>query len=153
NTCAVTAEAERQARQAIRRIHRERPGARIVVTGCAAQIDPQRYALPGVAHVIGNAAKLAPATWAALDAPLQMNVPRLAPARISVSPFAARTAAPDPTPAFAAHTRAFLEVQQGCDHRCTFCVIPFGRGPSRSLPLERTLARVRDALAAGAREV
>src|SRR5262245_56974369 len=93
NTCAVTAEAERQARQAIRRIHRERPGARIVVTGCAAQIDPQRYVLPGVAHIVGNAAKLAPATWAALDAQ-----PRIAPARISVAPFTARIAATDAAP-------------------------------------------------------
>src|SRR5882724_1759224 len=70
NTCAVTAEAERQARQAIRRIHRERPSARIVVTGCAAQIDPQRYALPGVAHVLGNARKLDRATWSTLGAAL-----------------------------------------------------------------------------------
>jgi threonylcarbamoyladenosine tRNA methylthiotransferase MtaB len=153
NTCAVTAEAERQARQAIRRIHRERPGARIVVTGCAAQIDPQRYALPGVAHVVGNAAKLARATWEQLDDQSLSNGPRIAPARISVAPFTARIAATDAPPAFAAHTRAFIEVQQGCDHRCTFCVIPFGRGPSRSLPIERALARVRDALDAGAREV
>ncbi len=147
NTCAVTAEAERQARQAIRRIHRERPDARIVVTGCAAQIDPQRYALPGVSHVLGNAAKLARETWEALD-----PRPHAAP-HIAVAPFVARMAATDAAPAFAAHTRAFIEVQQGCDHRCTFCVIPFGRGPSRSLPQPRALARVRDALDAGAREV
>ena len=142
NTCAVTAEAERQARQAIRRAHRENPQARIVVTGCAAQIDPARWAtLPGVARVLGNADKLQPASWAP-DAPSAvadiMTAPGLAPQFVT---------------GLAGRTRAFVQVQQGCDHRCTFCVIPFGRGPSRSVPLGALAEQVRTLVAGGWREV
>ena len=143
NTCAVTAEAERQARQAIRRAHRERPDARIVVTGCAVQIDPARWAaLPGVARVLGNAEKLLPHSWAP-DAPS------------AVADIMTAAARPRPTwsTEFAGRARAFVQVQQGCDHRCTFCVIPFGRGRNRSAPLGAIVEQVRTLVAGGWREV
>ena len=144
NTCAVTAEAERQARQAIRRAHRDNPGARIIVTGCAAQIAPEKWAaIAGVERVIGNGDKLKPETWAALDAP---------PAPVSDIMAATETAAHLVTD-FAGRARAFVQVQQGCDHRCTFCVIPFGRGPSRSVPMGAIVEQVRALVAAGYREV
>jgi threonylcarbamoyladenosine tRNA methylthiotransferase MtaB len=144
NTCAVTAEAERQARQTIRRLRRERPGASIVVTGCAAQIDPARFAaMPEVTRVLGNAEKLDPACWRATDAP-----------RIAVADIARlkETSAHLAT-GFTQHTRAFVEVQQGCDHRCTFCIIPFGRGPSRSLAMGEIARHVAALVEQGAREV
>jgi threonylcarbamoyladenosine tRNA methylthiotransferase MtaB len=142
NTCAVTKEAERQARQAIRRAARERPGARIVVTGCAAQIDPEAWArLPGVSRVLGNADKLRPESW----------VPE---ATTSVSDImAARETVPHLVTEFAGRARAFVQVQQGCDHRCTFCVIPFGRGPNRSVPVGAVVAQVRALVQAGYQEV
>jgi len=141
NTCAVTGEAERDGLAAIRRLRRENPAARIVATGCAVQLDPARYeSLPEIDAVVGNAVKLDPASWIA---------------RESTAPgFDGRPAFVEDAPGFAEdRTRAFVEVQQGCDHRCTFCVIPFARGPSRSLPTERAVARVRQAVAAGRREV
>jgi threonylcarbamoyladenosine tRNA methylthiotransferase MtaB len=142
NTCAVTAEAERQARQAIRRVARERPDARIVVTGCAAQIDPARWAaLPGVARVLGNEDKLRPESWAP-DAPGAVS-----------DIMAARETAPHLVTDFAGRARAFLQVQQGCDHRCTFCVIPFGRGPNRSVPMGAIAERARALLEHGYREI
>jgi len=142
NTCAVTAEAERQARQAIRRAARERPGARIVVTGCAAQIDPGAWAaLPGVARVLGNAEKMRPESWRA-DAPGAVG-----------DIMAARETAAHLVTAFAGRARAFVQIQQGCDHRCTFCVIPFGRGPSRSVPVGAVVAQARALVEAGYREL
>ncbi len=142
NTCAVTAEAERQARQAIRRLHRERPDAKIVVTGCAAQIAPDRWAaLPGVSRVLGNAEKLLPESWA----------PGAGTA-VSDIMLATETAGHLVT-GFMGRARAFVEVQQGCDHRCTFCIIPFGRGPSRSVPLGAIVDQVRTLVASGYREV
>ncbi len=141
NTCAVTGEAERQARQAIRRAHREHPEARIVVTGCAAQIAPARWAaLPGVTRVLGNAEKLLAESWAA-GAPSAVG-----------DIMAARETAPQLVTEFAGRARAFVQIQQGCDHRCTFCIIPFGRGPSRSVPLGRIAEQVRTLLAGGWRE-
>ena len=140
NTCAVTGEAERQARQAIRRAHREKPDARIVVTGCAAQIDPSRWAtLPGVSRVVGNDDKLRAETWSMASASTGHAVSDI---------MQARETAPHLVTDFADRARAFLEVQQGCDHRCTFCVIPFGRGPSRSVPMGAVVERAR-ALARG----
>ncbi len=140
NTCAVTSEAERQARQAIRRAARDRPGAEIVATGCAVQLDPARWAaLPGVTRVLGNADKLRPSSWRP-GAPSQ------------VSP----ADAPAPAPAltgFAAHTRGFVQVQAGCDHRCTFCTIPFGRGRNRSVPVGHVLAQVAMLVERGVQEV
>ena len=140
NTCAVTTEAERQARQAIRRIARERPGAAIVVTGCAVQIDPAKWAaLPGVTRILGNADKMRPESWRP-------------GAGSHVSP--AGTAAPLPAVSgFAAHTRGFVQVQAGCDHRCTFCTIPFGRGPNRSVPAAEVVAQVAALVDRGVQEV
>lgn len=127
----MTAEAVRQARQTIRRLKRERPDTRIVVTGCAAQIEPEKFAsLTEVSTIIGNAEKTKSATWAAL-AKNNAGV-----ARVQVSDIMAVTQTARQVPdRFEGHTRAFVEVQNGCDHRCTFCVIPFGRGNSRSTPV------------------
>jgi threonylcarbamoyladenosine tRNA methylthiotransferase MtaB len=142
NTCAVTAEAERQARQAIRRLGREKPDATIVVTGCAAQIDPASWgAIPGVARVLGNAEKLDAAHWA----------PGAGSAASDI--MAARETAAHLVTEFAGRARAFVQVQQGCDHRCTFCVIPFGRGPSRSVPLGAILDQCRSLITTGYREI
>jgi threonylcarbamoyladenosine tRNA methylthiotransferase MtaB len=142
NTCAVTAEAERQARQAIRRIARERPEARIVVTGCAAQIDPASWAgLPHVHRVLGNDDKLKPESW-------------LQGAGSSVSDImAARDTAAHLVTEFASRARAFVQVQQGCDHRCTFCIIPFGRGPNRSVPIGVIAEQVRTLVGGGYQEI
>ncbi len=146
NTCAVTAEAERQARQAIRRLKRSRPDATIVVTGCAAQIDPERFAaMPEVSRVIGNREKLLEVTWQGLAAPEATKI------RVG-DIMTVRETAPHLLPGFAEHTRAFIEVQQGCDHRCTFCIIPFGRGPSRSSPLGTIVEQVRHYVRQGAHE-
>jgi threonylcarbamoyladenosine tRNA methylthiotransferase MtaB len=143
NTCAVTAEAERQARQAIRKAARENPGRRIIVTGCAAQIAPADWAaLPGVARVLGNADKLKAESWTALDTP----------APVTDIMAATETAAHLVTD-FAGRARAFVQVQQGCDHRCTFCVIPYGRGPSRSVPIGAIVDQVRALVARGYAEV
>ncbi len=142
NTCAVTAEAERQARQAIRRAAREHPDARIVVTGCAAQIAPDNWAaLPGVTRVIGNTEKLQAATWAA-DSPSMVG-----------DIMAARETAAHLVTEFAGRARAFVQVQQGCDHRCTFCVIPYGRGPNRSVPIGGIVDQARALVAAGFLEI
>jgi threonylcarbamoyladenosine tRNA methylthiotransferase MtaB len=142
NTCAVTAEAERQARQAIRRVHREHPEARIVVTGCAAQIAPDAWAtLPGVARVLGNAEKLQPQSWTDAGASAVSDI------------MAARETAAHLLTEFSGRARAFVQVQQGCDHRCTFCVIPYGRGPSRSVPLGAIVEQVRALLARGFAEI
>jgi len=131
NGCAVTGEAMRQVRSAARRAKRERPEARVIVTGCAAQVDPARFAaMPEVDRVIGNAEKHSAAAYRFTDeAADQPN------ARVIVGDIMALTrTAPQYIPAFADHARGFLEVQNGCDHRCTFCIIPYGRGPSRSVP-------------------
>ncbi|MBI4184257.1 MAG: tRNA (N(6)-L-threonylcarbamoyladenosine(37)-C(2))-methylthiotransferase MtaB [Proteobacteria bacterium] len=144
NTCAVTAEAERQARQAIRKIRRERPGARIIVTGCAAQIDPARFAaMPEVDRVVGNAEKLKPDAFTPDDG-VRVRVNDIR----SVGETAAHL-----VHGFEGRARAFVQVQQGCDHRCTFCIIPFGRGPSRSVPLGALVDEVRTLVSNGHREV
>ncbi len=131
NTCAVTSEATRQARQSIRRLHRERPGAKIVVTGCAATIAPEAFAqIEGVTRIIGNVDK-------SLAGP--------APNDWSVASARAVTASEG--------TRGFLAVQNGCDHRCTFCVIPFGRGPSRSAAPGEVIDKARRLVEAGKREI
>jgi threonylcarbamoyladenosine tRNA methylthiotransferase MtaB len=171
NTCAVTAEAERQARQAIRRARREHPEARIIVTGCAATLDPARYrALPEVDLVLDNRAKLDPESYA-LESPTS---PRPSPppgAERGISaplfpspPFRGEREGPSPqgwegevgewtAPVPRARARAFLQIQQGCDHRCTFCVIPYARGPSRSLPPDVVAGRARGLVAGGVREI
>ncbi len=142
NTCAVTAEAERQARQTIRRLAREQPNARIVVTGCAAQIDPAAWAaLPGVSRVLGNEDKLKPESWAADAGSAVSDIMQ------------ARETAPHMVTEFAGRARAFVQVQQGCDHRCTFCIIPFGRGPNRSVPIGVAVTQVRALVESGFREI
>ena len=142
NTCAVTGEAVRQARQAIRRARRERPGARLVVTGCAAQIDPQVFAaMPEVDQVLGNGLKSAPGAYA------------LEGARVRVDAFTRRDAALPVAPDPARRARVEVEVQNGCDHACTFCVIPQGRGPSRSIPAGEVVASVQALARAGVAEV
>jgi threonylcarbamoyladenosine tRNA methylthiotransferase MtaB len=147
HTCAVTAEAERQARQAIRRARRERPTARIVVTGCAAQIGPAAYAaLEGVDQLVGNDRKLAPETW--------VQLAQGAADRTLIGDIMAVSApASHPIDGIEGRTRAFLSVQNGCDHRCTFCVIPYGRGNSRSLPPAEVLAQARRLVEAGHKEL
>ena len=144
NTCAVTSEAERQARQTIRKLRRERPNARIVVTGCAAQIDPQRYgAMPEVDQVLGNQEKLQPESWG------------LAPAeKVLVNDImSVKETAGHLIGGFEDRARAFVQVQQGCDHRCTFCIIPYGRGPSRSVPIGAVVEQVQALVKAGYNEV
>src|SRR5271169_3626798 len=138
NTCAVTAEAERQARQAIRRARRRHPEARIVVTGCAAHLSPDRYAaLPEVDRVLDNQAKLRPQSYLPEKAAL------LDPSET----------APDLVDGFEGKCRAFLQVQQGCDHRCTFCIIPYARGPNRSVPMGVIADQARRLVAADYREI
>ena len=144
NTCAVTAEAERQARQAIRRARRERPGARIIVTGCAAQIDPEAYgAMAEVDRVLGNEEKLQAESFRPG-----------AEERVAVADIMAVTeTAGHLIEGFEDRARAFVQVQQGCDHRCTFCIIPYGRGNSRSVPLGEVVRQVRTLTENGIREV
>jgi threonylcarbamoyladenosine tRNA methylthiotransferase MtaB len=144
NTCAVTRAAERDARRAIRRLRRERPDAAIVVTGCAAQRDPALFAaMPEVARVVGNAEKLEAATWHAHDA-----------RRVQVGDIMTARRAPDlPLDAAPEGTRAIVEIQHGCDHRCTFCAIPYARGPSRSQPLGAVVQRVAALVARSSREI
>jgi threonylcarbamoyladenosine tRNA methylthiotransferase MtaB len=138
NTCAVTAEAERQARQAIRRARRRHPEAMIIVTGCAAEIDPGGYAeMPEVDRVLGNRAKLQPRSYlpeGASSADLTETASHL-------------------VDGFEGRSRAFLQVQQGCDHRCTFCIIPYARGPSRSVAMGLIADQARRLVAAGFREI
>ncbi len=144
NTCAVTSEAERQARQTIRKLRRERPDARIVVTGCAAQIDPQRFAaMPEVDQVLGNQEKLQPESWG------------LPPAeKVLVNDImSVKETAGHLIGGFEDRARAFVQVQQGCDHRCTFCIIPYGRGPSRSVPIGGIVEQVQALVKAGYNEV
>jgi threonylcarbamoyladenosine tRNA methylthiotransferase MtaB len=143
NTCAVTGEAVRKARQDIRRLARENPQARIIVTGCAAQTEPATFtAMPEVAHVIGNAEKMRPGTWTAL-APDFVG----ATERVQVDDIlSVRETAGHLIDGFGRH-RAYVQVQNGCDHRCTFCIIPYGRGNSRSVPagvVVEQIKRLRD---------
>jgi threonylcarbamoyladenosine tRNA methylthiotransferase MtaB len=133
NTCAVTAEAVRQARQTIRALRRERPQSKIVVTGCAAQTEPQTFiAMTEADCVLGNAEKLSPAGWSQARAAFDVGD---APKAIVNDIMLVRESASHLMEAFAGHTRAFVQVQNGCDHRCTFCIIPYGRGNSRSVPM------------------
>ncbi len=142
NSCAVTNAAVKATRSAIRRARRDRPGAELVVTGCAAQIDPQSFAaMPEVDRVIGNGEKLSPAAWASAEAVIVGDIMQL------------RETAPHLAASFGGHARAFVEVQNGCDHRCTFCAIPLGRGPSRSVPAGAVVDRIAGLVDAGHAEV
>jgi threonylcarbamoyladenosine tRNA methylthiotransferase MtaB len=142
NSCAVTGEAVRQARQTIRKLKRERPGTRIVVTGCAAQTEVATFAsMPEVARVLGNEEKLDPRAWATND-------------KVAVGDImASRTLKRHPIDSVKSLPRGFVQVQNGCDHRCTFCIIPYGRGNSRSLPIEDVVAQVRRLVGNGVPEV
>jgi threonylcarbamoyladenosine tRNA methylthiotransferase MtaB len=153
NTCAVTSEAVRQAGQAIRKARRERPNARIVVTGCAAQIEPERFAaMPEVDQVLGNAEKLAPESFARRPSTPDFGVS--ADERVRVGDImSVRETAGHLVDGFESRAHAFLQVQNGCDHRCTFCIIPFGRGPSRSVPMGAVADEARALVAAGHREL
>ena len=156
NTCAVTAEAVRQSRQAIRRLKRERPAARIVVTGCAAQTEPTTFAdMPEVALVLGNAEKLEPEAWRAhRDALAAAPFGIAAEEKVAVNDIMMVTqTAAHLIDGVEGHARAFVQVQNGCDHRCTFCIIPYGRGNSRSVPMGEVVAQVRTLCARGYREV
>jgi threonylcarbamoyladenosine tRNA methylthiotransferase MtaB len=155
NTCAVTAEAVRQARQTIRAHARARPGARVIVTGCAAQTDPASFAaMPEVDRVIGNEDKLAAQAWAGARIALESRQAVAGALKIAVSDImAASTNASPPVEAREGRSRAFVQVQNGCDHRCTFCIIPFGRGNSRSTPVATVVAQVRRLVELGVHEV
>lgn len=147
NTCAVTSEAVRQAVQTIRKARRDDPAARIIVTGCAAQVETQRFAaMPEVDHVIGNGEKTKPETWAGLSLRdserVQVND------IMSVTETAGHLIA-----GFGGRARAYVQIQNGCDHRCTFCIIPYGRGPSRSVPAGEVVRQVRKLAEAGYAEI
>ncbi len=145
NTCAVTAEATRQARQAIRKAHKEKPDAQIIVTGCAAQTDPEMFAaMPEVSRVLGNEEKMQASSWLAGS-----NRPRVDVSDI----MAVKETRPSMIEQLTGRTRAFVQVQNGCDHRCTFCIIPFGRGNSRSVPIADAVEQVRRLVAGGHSEV
>ena len=147
NTCAVTSEAVRKATQTIRKLRRERPDARIIVTGCAAQVEPERFAaMPEVDHVIGNDAKMKAGTFQGLAVTGSM--------RVQINDImSVRETAPHMIDGLQSKARAFLQIQNGCDHRCTFCIIPFGRGPSRSVPAGEVVAQVRRVVENGIPEV
>ena len=146
NTCAVTSEAVRQARQTIRRLRRERPGARMIVTGCAAQIDPDAFAaMDEVDAVLGNGLKSAPGAY---------SPQALAAERVRINDVQSlKETAPYLAEASPDRARAYVEVQNGCDHRCTFCISPYGRGASRSAPAGDVVEAVRDLAAKGLGEV
>jgi len=156
NTCAVTAEAVRQARQSIRRLARERPNATIIVTGCAAQTEPETFAaMPEVAIVLGNEQKISAQFWsqhADLLTRAPFGLDREEKVRVN-DIMSVRETALHLVDGIEGHARAFVQVQNGCDHRCTFCIIPFGRGNSRSVPMGEVVTQVRKLVEHGYREV
>jgi threonylcarbamoyladenosine tRNA methylthiotransferase MtaB len=150
NTCAVTAEAVRKARQDIRRLRREHPTSRIIVTGCAAQTEPATFAaMPEVDLVIGNTEKMDPATWARLTPDL---IGQTEPVQVNDIMSVTETAG-HLIDGFGTRSRAYVQVQNGCDHRCTFCIIPFGRGNSRSVPAGVVVDQIRRLVEKGFNEV
>jgi threonylcarbamoyladenosine tRNA methylthiotransferase MtaB len=147
NTCAVTGEAVRQSRQAIRKARRANPQAKIIVTGCAAQTEPETYAaMPEVDRVLGNREKLDAASYAglSLDDVERVRVNDIMSVKETASQF---------VDSFEGRARAFLQVQNGCDHRCTFCIIPYGRGNSRSVPMGAVVEEARRLVEAGFPEI
>ncbi|HEY8696054.1 MAG TPA: tRNA (N(6)-L-threonylcarbamoyladenosine(37)-C(2))-methylthiotransferase MtaB [Rhizomicrobium sp.] len=147
NTCAVTGEAVRQSRQAIRKARRARPGARIIVTGCAAQTEPQTYAdMPEVDLVLGNGEKLAAESYS------DFGVGKTERVRVN-DIMSVRETAAQFVDSFEGRARAFLQIQNGCDHRCTFCIIPYGRGNSRSVPMGAAIEEARRLTHAGFAEI
>ena len=150
NTCAVTAEAVRKAKQEIRRLSRENPGATVIVTGCAAQTEPETFAaMPEVTRVIGNTEKMQASTWAAIKVPDLIGQTE----RVQVDDImSVRETAGHLIDGFGRH-RAYVRVQNGCDHRCTFCIIPFGRGNSRSVPAGVVIEQIKRLVGKGFLEV
>jgi threonylcarbamoyladenosine tRNA methylthiotransferase MtaB len=150
NTCAVTAEAVRKAKQEIRRLSREHPGATIIVTGCAAQTEPETFAaMPEVAWVIGNTEKMQAETWQGLRAPDLIGVTE----KVQVDDImSVKETAGHLIDGFGRH-RAYVQVQNGCDHRCTFCIIPYGRGNSRSVPAGVVVEQIKRLVDKGFNEV
>jgi threonylcarbamoyladenosine tRNA methylthiotransferase MtaB len=147
NTCAVTSEAVRQSRQAIRKARRANPDARIIVTGCAAQTEPETYAaMPEVDLVLGNAEKLSRASYADFGVATAERV------RVNDIMSVTETASQF-VDSFEGRARAFLQIQNGCDHRCTFCIIPYGRGNSRSVPMGAVVEEAERLVAAGFPEI
>ncbi len=165
NSCAVTNEAVRQTRQAIRRAKRARPEAEVVVTGCAAQVEPETFAaMPEVTRVVGNKEKLEAQSFARMPKSLGGSSRSLSgaetlaypemPAEIRVSDImTVREIAPHLLTGFSERSRAFVEVQNGCDHRCTFCIIPYGRGNSRSVPAGLVVDRIKSLVDEGVQEI
>jgi threonylcarbamoyladenosine tRNA methylthiotransferase MtaB len=150
NTCAVTAEAVRKARQDIRRLRRQHPEATLIVTGCAAQTEPETFAaMPEVDRVIGNTEKMQPATWAAMAADFVGETERVQVNDI----MSVRETAAHLIDGFGTRSRAYVQVQNGCDHRCTFCIIPFGRGNSRSVPAGVVIDQIKRLVGRGYNEV
>lgn len=152
NTCAVTAEAVRQARQQIRKLRRENPGARLIVTGCAAQTEPQTFAaMPEVDQVIGNLEKMRAGTWAKLAGGpdfIGASEPVMVDDILSATETAGHL-----IDGFGTRARAYVQVQNGCDHRCTFCIIPYGRGNSRSVPAGVVVEQIKRLVGHGFNEV
>jgi threonylcarbamoyladenosine tRNA methylthiotransferase MtaB len=150
NTCAVTGEAVRKAKQDIRRLARENPGAAVIVTGCAAQTEPETFAaMPEVTRVIGNHEKMQSATWQGLSGPDFIGQTE----RVQVDDImSVRETAGHLIDGFGRH-RAYVQVQNGCDHRCTFCIIPYGRGNSRSVPAGVVIDQIRRLVDRGFNEV
>ncbi len=150
NTCAVTAEAVRKARQEIRRLRRDHPDAPIIVTGCAAQTEPETFAaMPEVTRVIGNHEKMQPETWAGMVPDLIGTTERVQVDDI----MSVQETAGHLIDGFGTRSRAYVQVQNGCDHRCTFCIIPFGRGNSRSVPAGVVVEQIKRLVDAGYNEV
>ncbi|ARM14315.1 MULTISPECIES: tRNA (N(6)-L-threonylcarbamoyladenosine(37)-C(2))-methylthiotransferase MtaB [Rhizobium] len=150
NTCAVTGEAVRQARQAIRRARRDNPHARIIVTGCAAQTEKQTFAaMPEVDAVLGNEEKLSSASYRSLP---DFGVSAQEKLRVN-DIMSVKATAPQMVRHIDGHVRAFIQVQNGCDHRCTFCIIPYGRGNSRSVPMGAVVDQARRLADSGYREI
>ncbi len=142
NTCAVTTNAVNESRSAIRRARRDHPTAELIVTGCAAQIDPDSFAaMPEVDRIIGNAEKLSAIAWSSTAPVVMQDI------------MAVQRTADYPVAQLSSHARAFVEVQNGCDHRCTFCIIPFGRGNSRSVPADSVVARISEIIEQGHLEI
>jgi len=154
NTCAVTHAAKRKSRQTVRRLRHRHPDARLVVTGCAAQIDPAAFAaIPGVDVVLGNSRKLQADSWHSIVR--DECAPTTGQATVRVDDIMARS----PRPAerelltFGSQRIAYVQVQSGCDHRCTFCIIPYGRGNAASIPADAIISQIRTLVDRGYKEV
>lgn len=154
NTCAVTNEAVAESRRRIRKAHRERPDATLIVTGCAAQIDPEAFAkIPGVDQVLGNHDKMMPGAFAPEQfgaGAERIRVNDIMSVQETAPQFLGSENSPEKAQS---RTRAFLQVQNGCDHRCTFCIIPYGRGNARSVPAGEVVSHVRNLVRQGFQEV